>query len=195
MPFIGPSAAFFIAAWIVSLVIAFSVSRVRSTSETSIVGTRTAWSLVYEWMVVMRPRFTPKLSCRTFATGARQLVVHEPFDTMWWFFGSYLSSFTPSTSVASWPLAGALMMTFFAPALTWAAAFSLSVKRPVHSRTMSTPRAFHGSSFGSFTARTWMSLPPTVMAASLELMVAALNVRWTLSYLRRCASVFGSVRS
>src|SRR5438874_763515 len=44
MPFIGPdSDAFFMAAWIESLVIGFSVSSVRSTSETSIVGTRTAW--------------------------------------------------------------------------------------------------------------------------------------------------------
>ncbi len=41
--------------------------------------------------------------------------------------------------VASCPLAGALMRTFFAPALWWIAALSRSVKRPVHSRTMSTP--------------------------------------------------------
>ena len=37
------------------------------------------------------------------------------------------------------PLAGALMMTFLAPASMWARAFSASVKRPVDSRTMSTP--------------------------------------------------------
>ncbi len=98
----GPSAAAFIAAWIASFVIGFSVSNVRSTMLTSTVGTRidwpsnlplsagmtseralaapvvdgimftaaararrrsplrcgmsrTAWSLVYEWMVVIRP--------------------------------------------------------------------------------------------------------------------------------------------
>ena len=36
-------------------------------------------------------------------------------------------------------LAGALMMTFFAPAVMWAAALVASVKMPVLSRTMSTP--------------------------------------------------------
>ena len=78
---------------------------------------RIAWSLVYECTVVIRPRLTPKLSSMTFAMGARQLVVHEPFEMMLWFFGSYLSSLTPSTKVPSWPLAGALMMTFLAPAV------------------------------------------------------------------------------
>jgi len=38
---------------------------------------------------------------------------------------------TPRTTVTSWFFAGALMMTFFAPAEMWAMAFSLSVKRPV----------------------------------------------------------------
>src|SRR5437868_6425161 len=130
MLFIGPdSEAFFMAAWIESLVIGLSVSWVRSTSETSIVGTRTAWpsnlplssgmtsdkafaapvelgtmliaaararrrspflcgmsrmawSFVYEWIVVMRPRLMPNVSNNTFAIGARQLVVHEPFEMM-----------------------------------------------------------------------------------------------------------------
>ena len=62
--------------------------------------------------------------------------------------GSYLSSLTPRTIVMSSPLAGALMITFFAPALRWARALSASVKRPVDSRTMSTPRSPHGSAAG-----------------------------------------------
>jgi hypothetical protein len=33
--------------------------------------------------------------------------------------GSYLSSFTPMTTVRQSPLAGALMMTFLAPAVMW----------------------------------------------------------------------------
>ena len=37
--------------------------------------------------------------------------------------------------MASWPFAGAEMMTFFAPASMWCCAFSFSVKRPVHSYT------------------------------------------------------------
>ena len=62
--------------------------------------------------------------------------------------------------MASWPFAGAEMMTFLAPAVRWAPAFSLSVKRPVHSSTMSTPRSFHGSLAGSFSATILIVLPP-----------------------------------
>jgi hypothetical protein len=53
--------------------------------------------------------------------------------------------------------AGALMMTFFAPASMWAFAFVASVKMPVLSRTMSTPRSPHGSAAGSFSARILIS--------------------------------------
>ena len=44
---------------------------------------RTAWSLVYEWTVVIRPNLMPKLSRSTLATGARQFVVHEPQEMTW----------------------------------------------------------------------------------------------------------------
>jgi hypothetical protein len=43
---------------------------------------RRFWSLVYECTVVMRPRSMPKLSSSTFATGARQFVVHDAFEMM-----------------------------------------------------------------------------------------------------------------
>ena len=43
--------------------------------------------------------------------------MHDAFEMMWCCSGSYASSFTPSTSVTSGSVAGALMMTFFAPAL------------------------------------------------------------------------------
>ncbi len=43
----------------------------------------------------------PKESRRTFTTGARQLVVQEALEMMWWDPGSYLSSFTPRTMVMS----------------------------------------------------------------------------------------------
>ena len=65
------------------------------------------------------------------------------------------------------PLAGALMMTFFAPASMWARAFSASVKMPVDSRTMSTPRSPHGSVAGSLTFRTLISRPSMISASSV----------------------------
>ena len=59
----------------------------------------------------------PKFSMRTFATGARQLVVQEALEMMLCFSASYSPSFTPMTMVASSPFAGHVMTTFFAPAL------------------------------------------------------------------------------
>ena len=57
-----------------------------------------------------------ELSMSTFATGARPFVVQLALQTMWCFSGSYRSSFTPRTTVMSSFLAGAEMITFFAPA-------------------------------------------------------------------------------
>src|SRR6185369_7201490 len=96
---------------------------------------RIFWSLVYEWMVVIWPFLMPHPSLSTLATGARQLVVQDAFDTMWCLAWSYFSWFTPITVVRSSPLAGAEMITFFAPAVMWALALSASVKRPVDSMT------------------------------------------------------------
>ena len=59
----------------------------------------------------------PNDSCSTLANGARQLVVHDAFEMMWCFAGSYFSSLTPRTTVTSGLLAGAVMMTFLAPAV------------------------------------------------------------------------------
>ena len=55
---------------------------------------------------------------------------------------------------------GAEMITFFAPPCRCADAFSLVVKRPVHSSTTSTPSSFHGSSAGLRTASTLIRSPP-----------------------------------
>ena len=52
-------------------------------------------------------------------------------------------------------------ITFLAPAVRCAEAFSLLVKMPVHSSTMSTPRSLCGSSAGFLTAVTLNGLPPT----------------------------------
>src|SRR3989304_127802 len=89
-------------------------------------------------------------------------------------------------------LAGALMMTFLAPALRWAAALSRSVNRPVDSRTMVTPRSFHGSCAGSLTDSTRTDFPLTRMP-SLSASAGPRNRPWTESYLNRGAGVLGSV--
>ena len=64
------------------------------------------------------------------------------------------------------PFAGALMMTFRAPASMWALAFAASVKMPVDSRTISTPRSPHGRVAGSFSARILISRPSTMIERS-----------------------------
>ena len=51
--------------------------------------------------MVIVPLRMVKLSLRTLATGARQLVVQEALEIILCLAGSYLSSFTPSTMVMS----------------------------------------------------------------------------------------------
>ncbi len=80
----------------------------------------------------------PKVSSRTFATGARQFVVQDAFETILCFALSSCWWLTPKATVMSGPFAGAEMRTLCAPALRCPSAFSRSVKRPVHSRTRST---------------------------------------------------------
>ena len=104
--------------------------------------------------MVIKPFSISKLSLSTFARGARQLVVHDPLEMMLWPAGSYFSSFTPSTTVKSASLPGALMITFFAPAVRCFEAPALSVKKPVHSITKSTSISFQGSFSGSLSFKT-----------------------------------------
>ena len=110
------------------------------------------------------------------------------------FDASYFFSFTPSTIVISSPFAGAEIITFFAPPSMCFRAALASVNRPVDSSTMSTPRSRHGSRAGSFSASTLISSSST-MIDPLRTPTSPLYVRWTESYLKRCASVFVSVRS
>ncbi len=58
------------------------------------------------------------------------------------------------TTVMSSFLAGAEMMTFFAPAARWPLAFSPSVKSPVDSMTNCTPNCFQGRPDGSLALTT-----------------------------------------
>ena len=144
--------------------------------------------------MVIWPFTMPKVSFSTLATGPRQLVVQDALETILWFFGSYLSSFTPITIVRSSPLAGAEMMTFFAPASMCALALSASVKRPVDSITYSTPRLRQGSSAGFLTARTLMARPATLMVSPSAFTSSARLPRME-SYFRRWARVAASVMS
>src|SRR3989344_6846132 len=105
-------------------------------------------------MVVIIAFSMPKLVSKIAITGVMEFVVQEALlitsPAV-----SILSSLTPSTIVsASSPLAGALMMTFLAPASMWALALAGSVNRPVDSITTATPRSFHGSLAGSFSDKT-----------------------------------------
>jgi hypothetical protein len=128
------------------------------------------WSPVYAWMVVIRPRSTPKASSRTLIMGTKQLVVHEALETTLWASASKVSSLTPTTKVASAPEDGAETITYGAPASRWAAALSRLVNSPVDSSTTSTPRSDQGSSFGSRTASTCKVSPSTLMPSAVASM-------------------------
>src|SRR5579863_438844 len=113
--------------------------------------------------------------------GARQLVVQEAFETTWCCLGSYLSWLTPMTSVGQSPLAGALMITFLAPAARWPLAFSTSVNNPVDSITTSTPNCFQGNCEGSLALTTKIFWPLTTSTSSSGLSAAdfsELTVPW-----------------
>src|SRR5215213_7861435 len=86
------------------------------------------------------------------------------------------------------------MMTFFAPAARCFAASSRFVKRPVDSITTSAPASPHGSAPGSRSANTFSSSPSTIRLSSVY-SISPWNGPRIESYLRRWASVFGSVRS
>src|SRR5690349_11161118 len=152
------------------------------------------WSWVYACTVVIRPLTMPKLSRSTLAIGATQFVVQEALEMIVCASGSYLSSLTPITIVMSSSLAGAEMMTFFAPASMCARALGPAVNSPVDSITTSTPRSPHGSLAGSRSARILIDRSPTVMV-SPDTDTSCGSVPTTLSYLSRCAMVATSPRS
>src|SRR5713101_4848486 len=111
-------------------------------------------------MVVMKPCSMPKDWCMICAIGARQLVVHEPFETTTCSLSS-LSSLMPKTTVRSAPSAGAETSTRLAPAVRCAEAVFFEVKMPVHSRAMSMPIALCGSFDGSRSQVTFILPRPT----------------------------------
>merc|ERR1719454_1469944 len=105
---------------------------------------------VAAWTVVMRPCLMPNFSLMVLTIGARPLVVHDAHETTAIDAGSYSSVLTPTTMVGvSASLAGAEMMTFFAPPSICFMHPSVVVKAPVDSHTYSTPALDHGISVGS----------------------------------------------
>src|SRR4051812_15481404 len=181
MPLSAPSLCAFISAQISFMVASLTSSQVRSTTETSEVGTRNDMPVsfllssgittptalaapvddgmmfsrmprpprqslldgpstvfcvaVAACTVVMRPRLMPQLSLSTFATGARQLVVHDAFEII--ACPLYVLSLTPNTNIGVSSFDGADMMTFLAPAARCFSQVSLVRKRPVDSTTTS----------------------------------------------------------
>lgn len=127
--------------------------------------------------------------------GARQLVVQDALEII---VSSFVNScsLTPFTTVltCSGPFAGALMRTFFAPALRWRLADSLVQKNPVDSTTISALRCFQGSFEGSFSDSTRTSLPSMRRLCSFASTLPG-HFPCTLSYLKRWANVLVSVKS
>ena len=89
----------------------------------------------------MKPLSTPQSSSNTFTIGAKQFVVQLAFETI---VSSpvNVSSLTPRTTVMSGSFAGAVIITFFAPASICCDAPSLVLKIPVDSTT--TLKVFYG---------------------------------------------------
>merc|ERR1719337_679898 len=178
----GPSASVLRAATISSIEAPFSRRAVRSTTETSGVGTRKAmpvslpfnsgmtlptafaapvddgmmlaeahrpprqslpprdgpstvsWVAVIACTVVISPSTMPKLSFTTFASGARQFVVHDALLTTW-MSDLYSVWFTPQTNIGTSSFGGAEMITFLQPPPRCRPAFGLSQNTPVDSHT------------------------------------------------------------
>src|SRR6185295_9145328 len=141
----------------------------------------------------MKPVSMPTVSFKTLATGARQLVVHEPLETTRWSLVS-LSWLTPNTMVASAPSEGAETSTRLAPAVRCATALALALKMPAHSSAMSTPSSFHGSLEGSRSAET-LILPLPRLSESPSTVTMPGNRPCTESKRSRCALVSTGPRS
>src|SRR5699024_1963091 len=112
--------------------------------------------------VVTKPFSIPNESFNTFATGAKQFVVHEAFENTSYFSTSKSLSLTPKTIVCtSPPLDGPVNTTFFAPAVKCLDAVSPWLKAPVASNTISTPKFFQGKFSGLRSLVILISLPST----------------------------------
>merc|ERR1719335_773642 len=140
----------------------------------------TIWEAVAAWTVVIRPCLMPNFSLMTLTRGARPLVVHEAQETTF-ISVLYSSALTPMTMVGvSASLAGAEMITFFAPPSTCFRQPSVVVKAPVDSQTYSTPASFQGISVGSRVADKVTLRPLMIMPSSASSTVPSKRP-WTVS--------------
>merc|ERR1719316_137700 len=181
-PFMVVSDASLIAATMSSMLASFSSLHVKSTTDTSGVGTRNAIPVsfplrdgitlptafaapvadgmmfcdaqrpprqslpprdgpstvscvaVMACTVVFRPSTMPNLSFTTFASGARQFVVHDALLTTS-LSDVYSVLFTPMTNMGTSSFGGAEMITFLQPPPRCSPAFGLSQNTPVDSHT------------------------------------------------------------
>ena len=137
-------------------------------------------------MVDISPSSIPQLSCITFASGAKQLVVHEAFDTTF-MPGSYSVWFTPITNVGvSLSFAGADITTFLAPDSMCTIAFSVVVYAPVASTMYSAPQSVQSMLDASDSLYTATFLP-SIAIPSLIASTSAGNLPNVLSYLNMYA--------
>src|SRR4026208_1335411 len=135
----------------------------------------------------------PTASFSTLATGTRQFVVQEALATTWCSWVS-LCALPPNTTVRSAPEQGAETSTRLAPAVRCFAAPTRSVKRPVHSITMSMPRSRQGSLSGvasESTATFW----PSVLRWPSATLILPRKRPCTLSNSRRWAFISAEPRS
>merc|ERR1712181_58949 len=126
----------------------FWILTVRSTTDTSAVGTRNAMPVNFPFSSVI-----------TLPRGARQLVVQEALETTFRL-GSYFSWFTPITNMGA-SADGAEMTTFLAPPVMCFWAPSMVVNTPVDSTMYSAPASAHLMSLGSRSLNTVIFWPLT----------------------------------
>merc|ERR1719487_1140987 len=132
----------------------------------------TTCEAVAAWTVVIKPCLMPNFSLMVLTIGARPLVVHDAHETTAIDSGSYSSVLTPTTMVGvSASLAGAEMITFFAPPSMCFMQPSVVVKAPVDSQTYSTPASLHGISVGSRVAERLTGRPLMMRPSSERLTV------------------------
>merc|ERR1719284_1896816 len=128
----------------------------------------TTWEAVAAWTVVIKPCLMPNFSLMVLTIGARPLVVHDAHETTAIDSGSYSSVLTPTTMVGvSASLAGAEMITFFAPPSMCFMQSGVVVNAPVDSQTYSTPTDFHGISVGSRVAESVTGRPSMTRPSSV----------------------------
>ena len=108
---------------------------------------------------------------------------------------SNVFSLTPYTTVFKSPLAGADIITFFAPAVICAMAFSLLVNLPVHSNTISISKSFHGKLFGSNSLYTFIFLFFTIIPSSSCVISFGRYLLCEVSYFNKYDKSSGFVKS